>query len=159
MSLRNIFKIGSIILVLTAVVCVSASGGESKRSATVVKADGHVTVKPAAGRAWQKAVAGMALGEGDAIKTGPESIAVIDIEGSSRASTVEITQNASLVLSQLVKGPKPDTYKTLLDLSSGEVTIEADKLNSPESKFEVKTPTSVIGVRGTKFSVKVETLE
>ena len=37
-----------------------------------------------------------------------------------------------------------------------ETNSERKKLKAEKSKFEVKTPTSVVGVRGTAFSVKVD---
>jgi hypothetical protein len=43
---------------------------------------------------------------------------------------------------------------TLLDLEVGSVLVEAEKLVGA-SRFEVKTPTSVVGIRGTKFEVNV----
>ncbi|MBN1688101.1 MAG: FecR domain-containing protein, partial [Candidatus Omnitrophica bacterium] len=44
---------------------------------------------------------------------------------------------------------------TLLDLAIGKVLVHASKLQG-ESKFEVRTPTSTTGVRGTVFEVSVE---
>ena len=55
--------------------------------------------------------------------------------------------------------PKADTSKTLLDLAMGEILIKAQKVHGEKSQFEVKTPTSIVGVRGTTFNVKVEAVE
>ena len=45
---------------------------------------------------------------------------------------------------------------TLLVVGIGSVLVKADKLVGA-SKFEVKTPTSIIGIRGTIFEVYVST--
>ena len=72
---------------------------------------------------------------------------------------VDVSEKSQLSLATLVKDTTSGLKKTLLDLAIGQVLIKAEKLDTPDSKFEVKTPTSVVGVRGTKFSVRVEALE
>ena len=61
-----------------------------------------------------------------------------------------------MAIAELIADPGADTSKTLLDLAMGEVLIKAQKVHGENSKFEVKTPTSIVGVRGTTFNVKVE---
>ncbi|MBF0493533.1 MAG: FecR domain-containing protein [Candidatus Omnitrophica bacterium] len=127
-------------------------------NASVVSVEGSVDVSTT-GVQWAKATAGMLLGEGAIIKTGPDSKAVIRLEGGEEGADVELKPNSNLTLSELFKGKDaadPESHKTLLDLSVGEVLIKAKKLQSEKSKFEVKTPTSIVGVRGTTFSVTVE---
>ena len=43
---------------------------------------------------------------------------------------------------------------TLLDLALGKVLVHVEKLQG-KSKFEVRTPTALTGVRGTTFTVEV----
>jgi len=74
-------------------------------------------------------------------------------------TTVEMKQNSKLQLAVLLGGKEAPTQTTLLDLSMGEILVKAQKVHSEKSKFEVKTPTSVVGIRGTTFSVAVETTE
>jgi hypothetical protein len=62
-------------------------------------------------------------------------------------------------MAELLQDKDKETQRTLLDLSIGEILIQVDKLQAEKSSFEVKTPTSMVGVRGTTFSVKVETME
>ena len=61
--------------------------------------------------------------------------------------------------SLFLKDDQAGTQNTLFDLSLGEILIKAKKLHSEKSKFEVKTPTSIVGVRGTTFSVTVEAVK
>jgi len=136
-----------------------ASAEEVKRTASVVEASGDVAIKISSAQAWQPAKAGDVLNEGSYIKTGPLSKAVLNIDGDGKTALVDVSEKSQLSLATLVKDTTSGLKKTLLDLAIGQVLIKAEKLDTPDSKFEVKTPTSVVGVRGTKFSVRVEALE
>ena len=70
-----------------------------------------------------------------------------------------MAENSQLMLRELKKDKRTGTENTLLDLAVGKILVKAQKLRDPDSKFEVKTPTSVVGVRGTNFSVQVEAVE
>ena len=145
-------------LVLTAIFllsCVSlVCAEETMRIAKVSEFEGTVEMKIAS-NAWAPAQKGAELKQGDIIRTKANSWAVLDIEGS----TVEVKQNSQMKLAELVADKAKDSQKTLLDLALGEVLIKAKKLDSEKSRFEVKTPTSIVGVRGTTFSVAVEAVE
>jgi hypothetical protein len=132
---------------------------ESERSAKILSLEGAVEVRLGSQKAWIPAEIGMVLGEGDVIKTRYDSYAVLNLDGSGETATVDITENSQLLLSELIKDESDDTETTLLDLAIGKILIKAQKLDTPESRFEVKTPTSVVGVRGTAFSVEVEAVE
>lgn len=132
---------------------------EMKRTASIVEASGDVSIKNPDDPAWQPAKAGDVLNEGSYIKTGSLSKAVLNIDGDGKTALVDVSEKSQLSLATLVKDTTSGLKKTLLDLAIGQVLIKAEKLDTPDSKFEVKTPTSVVGVRGTKFSVKVEALE
>ncbi|MEW6101902.1 MAG: FecR family protein [Candidatus Omnitrophota bacterium] len=131
---------------------------ETTRVASVIEITGTVEVQPVNG-AWRAAETGMTLYEGDLIRTQAESRAILNLDGEAQTATLELKANSQLKLSQLKKDEAEQTQNTLLDLSLGEVLIHAQKLHSEKSKFEVKTPTSIVGVRGTTFSVAVEAVE
>ena len=132
---------------------------EVKRTAKVLTITGSADVKKVDARKWVKAETGMLLNEGDILRTGSDSWAMINLNGNGQTAVVEVEANSQLMLAELTKDEDAKTQQTLLDLAIGEILIKAQKLHSTESKFEVKTPTSVVGVRGTTFSVKVEALE
>lgn len=135
--------------------CISIAFAEdTMRIAKVSEFEGNVEIKIAS-NAWAPASKGAEMKQGDLIRTKANSWAVLDIEGS----TVEVKQNSQMKLAELVADKAKDSQKTLLDLALGEVLIKAKKLDSEKSKFEVKTPTSIVGVRGTTFSVAVEAVE
>ena len=134
------------------------SSEELKRTATVAKLSGEVMVKNPGPGSWVPAKVGDILNEGSFIKTGIGAQAVINVDNGQTA-VVDISEKSLVSFTTLIKDGATGMKKTLLDLSIGQVLIKAEKLDTPDSKFEVKTPTSVVGVRGTKFSVKVDALK
>jgi len=146
--------------VLVMVMCVAlaastAIGAESVRSAKVLDLEGKVEVKNQAG-AWMPADIDMVLNQGDMIRTQNDSFALLNVDGMAQTATVEVKENSELTLAELMEDRAEKTQSTLLDLAIGEILIKAKKLHSEQSRFEVKTPTSIVGVRGTTFSVSVE---
>lgn len=150
-----------IIRVLTTVMLIgcftSSTYSETiKRIATVITLDGDVKVKELLKGSWQKAKVGNVLGEGSYVKTGEGAKAFFSIDGDLRSAIVEVSEKSIVSITTLVRDSDTGMKKTILDLTIGQVLIKANKLDTPDSKFEVKTPTSAVGVRGTKFSVKVK---
>ena len=134
-----------------------AFGEEMKRTGKIVDVEGRVEVEYGGGD-WGPAQTGMILKEGDAIRTASNACAFLTLSGIETA-TVEVQENSRLLLSELALDEEKGTQKTLLDLAVGKILVTAQKIHSEESKFEVKTPTSIVGVRGTTFAVEVEALE
>lgn len=129
-----------------------------KRTAQISSIDGTAEVKVAGQNDWAPASVGMILNEGDTIKTSPKSWTLLDVD-NGKIATVEVKEGSQMVIAELKSDPKADKSSTLLDLALGEVLIKAQKVHGENSKFEVKTPTSIVGVRGTTFNVKVEAVE
>jgi len=132
---------------------------EAQRTARIMSLEGNAEVKPAGGSSWSPAQSGAILNEGDTLKTGEKSMAVLDIGDKGEVGTVEVSEGSQLLLSAMTVDKKEGTSRTLLDLAMGEVLVKAQKVSGEGSKFEVKTPTSIVGVRGTTFKVKVESME
>ena len=131
---------------------------ETARIASVLQTKGTVEVKMG-GDIWMPARDGMILKQGDAIRAKQGSFALLNLDGNGQTATVEVKENSSLALASLIEDKAAGTEKTLLDLSLGGIMIKAKKLHSEKSSFEVKTPTSIVGVRGTTFAVTVEAME
>jgi len=127
-----------------------------KRTAQIVSLDGTAQVKAAGQAEWVPAQVGMVMNEGDTLKMAEKSWALVNVDGKGQAATVEVKEGSQLLLAEMIVDQESGTSKTLLDLAIGEVLIKAQKVHGEESKFEVKTPTSIVGVRGTTFNVKVE---
>ena len=145
-------------IVILSIFVSMASSEELKRTATVGQITGEVMVKSAGPGSWAPAKVGDVLNEGSFLKTGALSRAVVNVDGGQTA-VVDVSEKSLVSFATLIKDSATGMKKTLLDLSIGQVLIKAEKLDTPDSKFEVKTPTSVVGVRGTKFSVKVDALK
>ncbi len=141
------------IAIVISITCYAAGA----RTVQLVSFDGNVEVKQSGQTSWIPATMGMMIAEGDTVKTAPLSRALLSID-DGKVATVEVKEGSEMLISELKQGPEADRSKTLLDLAMGEVLIKAQKISSEDSKFEVKTPTSLVGVRGTTFSVKVDTI-
>jgi hypothetical protein len=140
-------------------VCSMAIAAETKRTATISDMNGKVEVRMKQAKNWVEAKIGMAISEGDMIRTMAGSWVVLNVDGKAETATVEVKENSQLKMAQLLENKQASTQSTLLDLAMGEVLIKAKKLHSEKSKFEVKTPTSIVAVRGTTFSVAVKSVE
>ncbi len=128
------------------------------RTATIIDMSGMVEVKTPDAEEPVPASIGMMLNEADILITKDESSAILEISGSQGNATVELKDNSQVVILELTK-KETGEEETLLDLAVGKLLIKVDKMPDEKSRFEVKTPTSVVGVRGTKFSVEVEAVE
>jgi len=154
----KIFKSFAIVVIVVSM-AFPAFSAETKRTARVLSVSGQATVKKADGKSWVPAKTGMILNEGDTLKTREDSWAVLNLNCRGETANVEVEENSELGLVELAQNIEDGTQSTLLDLAIGQVLIKAKKLHKSGSRFEVKTPTAVVGVRGTKFSVTVEALE
>ncbi|MBI4706945.1 MAG: FecR domain-containing protein [Candidatus Omnitrophica bacterium] len=131
---------------------------ESQRTALLSDFKGVVEIK--SGQTdWIPAKMNMVLKQGDVLRTKKDSWAMLQLDGAAQTATVEIKENSQLQLAEILENKAEATQSTLLDLALGEILIKAKKLHAEKSKFEVKTPTSIVGVRGTTFSVAVEAVE
>jgi len=149
----------SLICITAMILGIAVTGyAMEKRTATVVSLEGTAELRSAGQSSWASAGVGTVLNQGDTIKTSPKSWALLNVD-DGKIATVEVKEGSQMTVTELMADPKADTSKTLLDLAMGEVLIKAQKVHGEKSKFEVKTPTSIVGVRGTTFNVKVEAVE
>lgn len=152
-------KIVRMVCITALIIGIAVAGyAMEKRTAQIASLDGTAEVKSAGQGGWVPASVGMVLNEGDTIKIAQKSWALLNID-NGKIATVEVKEGSQMVIAELQADPKAETSKTLLDLAIGEVLIKAQKVHGENSKFEVKTPTSIVGVRGTTFNVKVEAVE
>ena len=152
----KMLKVLAVLILAVGLTC-TAFAAEEMRTAKLIDIEGDVEVKMADG-SQVPAEIGMVLTQGDIVKTKGDSWALVKLEGIETA-TVEVDENSEMLLSQLVMDKEAGTQQTLLDLAIGKVLIKAEKLQDSNTKFQVKTPTSIVGVRGTTFQVDVTELE
>lgn len=143
---------------LTAVImimvnCVPVIAEDSFRSARVADVAGDVRVTRAGGEKSFAAFEGMSLTEGDGIVTGPGARVTLEIDEDKE---VKLGENTQLNMSELSGLIQSEDDKTGLGLVVGKLWANIKKKLNIRAKFEVKTPTAVMGVRGTKFYVTRE---
>lgn len=102
---------------------------------------------------WQEAKVGIILNVNDTIKTAKSSTAQLQL--IEKGDKVIVDEETSVKIIKLEKDTITNDNQTLLDVAVGSVLLSADKLKSKQSKFEVDTPNVIVGVRGTRFEVKV----
>lgn len=150
-----------LVIGIMAAIAIPAFGEEVKRTAAIAGMKGDVEIMAGGQKSWAKGAAMMVLNEGDTVRTGKGSWALLNINGKAQSATAELGENSEILLLELVKDDDEMTRSTMLDLSAGGVTVKAKNIGGEKSKFEVKTPTSVIAVQGgsASFSVNVEKLQ
>ena len=141
--------VASLLLVLISVPALAKSD-----QAKVTKITGQADYKRAGGADWSKLEIGTMLDEGDAVKTAEKSEVVMELEGQAKTAEIVVRESSKFVF-KTFQHDEDAVDTTLLDVSLGAVLVKAEKL-AGDSKFEVKTPTSIVGIRGTTFEVKVD---
>lgn len=101
---------------------------------------GRVQVSSDGGKNWKKLSRGQKIGLNDVIRTGRPGTAMLKLE---RRYDIKLSANTTLKISSLF----PDMS---FHLSQGKVWAKVNKLGIKQ-KFSIRTPSSVVGVRGTEF--------
>lgn len=130
----------------------------SLRKAEVASVEGLVAISGPEEVDWIEAHVGTTLRQGDRIRTGPLSSADIKLDSGTKESLVRVDADSELTIDEMLLDETSGRMSTTLDLAIGKVMIKAAHLEG-ESEFEVTTPTSIVGVRGTGFEVRVSALE
>lgn len=128
------------------------------REGTVTAIKGVAMIKKQGNINWEEVKVGTALSQGDRIKTASGAELDLNLDGKAQSAIIKVRESTEIGLVSLSKDKTNEQEKTLLELSVGEVLIKAKKLQQG-SDFEVKTPTSIVGVRGTIFSVRVRSIK
>ena len=144
-----------LMIVICAFFFVTSAAMAQERMATIQDLKGEVFVKTSTLVDWTPAEMGMTLAEMDQIKTGSKSKVELYIDDAATTGKIEVGENSIIRLNTMEVDPVTGDKNTLLDLAIGKVIVRAEKLEG-QSKFEIRTPTSTTGVRGTLFEVEVE---
>ena len=124
--------------------------------ASVVALSGLVTARATGAAAGERAapdvplLPGRILGENDAIRTGDDGFATLELDDGSYVS---IAPNSYIVLSILRKMALTGIEDHVIDLQRGEVANEVTHAKQSGERCEVRTPSIVAGGRGTRFRV------
>jgi len=113
----------------------------------VVKGD--VSIKSGRDMKVTKAAIGMRVFPSDTIKTGKDSRAKILMVDKNE---INISPESEIVLQKYVYDPAAGKKDVLLNVLTGKVRSKVEqKYDGTTTKFQVKTPSAVAGVRGTDF--------
>jgi len=151
--MRKIFSLSSFFYVLLSLVLagpvLSAEGhiSVSEDEAVILFLGGEVTVIKAGGEV--AAGKGMKLTSGDGLRTGASSWAELAL-GEGGENILKVKENSSLELTQISPAE--------INLLKGELRALVEALNRDEP-FEIKTPVSVCGVRGTGWDTAYDGTE
>lgn len=128
-----------------------------ERFAQVEDLSGDVQVKVATADGWKIAEKGMRILQSGEIRTGKDSRAVLLMDENDSAGKVDVYSNTWLRMGTLGYSAKDNAKRTLLDLASGQVLVQAQGV-AGEGTFQIRSPTSTSSVRGSEatFEVKVE---
>ena len=102
---------------------------------------------------WQTAKEGGLLQQGDKIKTGAKSSCILKW---SQGNVLKLKAFTTITIDKLEKNPAAGAENSSINMSSGKVMGKAKKLKGAESSYEIRTPTAIAGVRGTKLGVGVD---
>src|SRR3989344_806169 len=145
------------ILIISSVLIMSyaAAAGEMDQ-AKVLDIKGEAKFMKAGTTDWKTLELGMILTEGDSMKTGANSEATLELSGAKKTAEIVVRKDSEFSFATFRHDEAAMTDQTLLDVATGGVLVKAEKLIG-ESKFQVKTPTSIVGIRGTIFEVYAST--
>jgi hypothetical protein len=119
--------------------------------AKVVALSGNVTVKLADGSRISIGL-GASIDEGAQIDTGANSFLTLSLADQSRIS---LPSHSRVRLAKLRRTLYTGSPRTEITLLRGRVESRVTPMNAGKGRFEVRTPLSVAGVRGTHFRVGV----
>lgn len=118
---------------------------------TIKRIEGDVEIQRRGDENYYPATVGDQLQIGDYIATGFESKCVIVVE---KVAEMHIKELTNFAIGQLfVQG---NLAKTAISLRMGEVTTNVHTPKGMRASFEIETPTSTIGSRGTTFRVRYD---
>ncbi|CAH1204499.1 hypothetical protein PAECIP111893_02266 [Paenibacillus plantiphilus] len=132
------------------------SAAQEMRVAIVKSLKGSVTVLKSGGSKTFKAFKNMSLNEGDQISTGKDGSVELELS-SEDADKDNVTIGAS---SQVNFTKLKDTSgtKTKMSVWAGSLWLKVKSVSNANDQFEVETPTSIMGVRGTQLGIFVNPL-
>lgn len=142
----------SLVAALTMAILISFSAQALARETLSIKSlQGEVSLSED-GETWIPAEPGaeFLIAEGGYIKTGPNSQALVRW---TRGHAVKVFDNANIKIEKLLA--KGNVEESLLNVSRGKMFATVNRLMSSESRFDVKTPVAVAGVRGTGYYLAV----
>lgn len=95
------------------------------------------------------------LRPGDIVATGPSSSVTLRFADESR---ILIGSSSRVVLTRMQRDPKSDQVMTTVTLENGTAESIVQRSEKLEARYEIRTPTMNLAVRGTRFRVMVDSV-
>lgn len=131
----------------------TAQAAENKAVTRAVR--GTAQYSTDGGKTWKSLRVGISLAQKSIVKTAADS--VVDLFLNQNGPVLRVTEDSTLTLDKLTfDGVGVETViETQLDLKNGRIQGNVRKL-AAASKYEVKTPVGVAGIRGTQFDISAD---
>jgi len=107
---------------------------------------GEVEYMPKTDTAWKKVTMGQKIQVGDSIRTGAKAYIELDLDNNY----IKINENTKIKISENVGESK--TANSVM-VQYGNVLSKIEKIKKDDKGFEIRTASSIAGVRGTEFTV------
>lgn len=133
-----------------------AAAAALKRVAVLKELKGDVKVKKSGGTKAFKAFKKMSLNEGDTLTTGAGASVVLELSSKDAdEDTVTIGESSQVDFTKLsdAKGTK-----SKMNIWAGSMWVKVKSISNAGDTFEIETPTSIMGVRGTQFFLSASLL-
>ena len=152
-SFRRI-SLGYIVALAASVLLSASAQAETKHNRAVVRAihGSGAQVSNNKGQSWNPAKVGQFLGASSVVKTSGDT--TVDLFLGDNGPVVRVTPDTSMGIDKLDVDNTgiEKVIETQLDLRSGRILGSVKKM-AAASKYEVKTPVGVAGIRGTEYSI------
>ncbi|SFS59404.1 FecR family protein [Paenibacillus sp. BC26] len=149
----------AMLCLLLAIGPASFFAGAGKASAQVMRVaivdsmKGSVTVLKSGGAKPFAAFKNMSLNEGDQIATSKDGSVVLQLASDDAdKDSVTIGPSSQVTFTKLKES---SGTKTKMSVWAGSLWVKVKSVSNANDQFEVETPTSIMGVRGTQFYVGV----
>lgn len=133
----------------------SVQAAPTQNKAVVRGVSGTANYSNDKGANWKKLNVGAQLNQASIIRTAPG--ARVDLFLGDNGPVVRVTEDTTLALDRLTSEKVGDEtiIETQLDLRNGRILGHVKKL-AQASKYEVKTPQGVAGIRGTQYDIRAD---
>lgn len=133
----------------------SLQAAPEQKQAVVRAVRGTANYSTDAGANWKKLSVGAKLNQNSTIRTAPGSS--VDLFLGANGPVVRVTEATTMGIDKLTaENTGAETViETQLDLRNGRILGNVKKL-AAASKYEVKTPQGVCGIRGTRYDIRAD---
>jgi hypothetical protein len=133
----------------------SVQAAPQQNQAVVRAVRGTANYSSDAGANWKKLSVGTRLSQNSVIRTAPGS--TVDLFLGDNGPVVRVTEATTMGIDKLTfdRTGAETVIETQLDLRNGRILGNVKKL-ADASKYEVKTPQGVAGIRGTRYDIRAD---